>query len=634
MRNMFNLKLRVVSSIALFPFLLWFSDVQGAQEPTGPRLLSLSPLGGRQGSGFQVRVRGEGLQGAYAVWVDCGKLLAKVKEVEEIQLDKKAEDPKKGQRVVLEVTANSGAEIGAHLLRLISPRGVSNPLVLRIYSKTILTERSTPHSTLDLAQPVSLPAVVDGTISQPGELDYYAFEVGQGAELQFELLTSSGLLDTIPAVNSEPQLTLFEWSGSWFDAKRGRRLPVNDESTYLLRFGSRVFLPRFTYFFEKKGRYYAEVGTLEGQGGADYGYQLQIFPVQLYRKGAKPEWSTLELAHSDSVLWRERDFARELTSDWLRRLQARTVTLSSGDETSDLSSGARHDDLKGLEPVREATATAVPLVGSTPEKEPNDLLHQARTISLPTILEGIIDRPGDVDCFRIQLSSSQRLAFEIQLPDQWPHYFSPWLTVKDSQGQELVSNIYREVGGDGDDWLKTIEPKTIYALSKGECYVQIRDLTSRRGGPDFRYRVLIRPQIPHVGQVAAKAGNARVDHINLLSGETYKLTVVTEQEEDFEGETALSLENLPPGVEALPATVEKSLIAGTGKQRASINRERFYPQRLATTVVLLARKDAPVTSLPRWVQLVVRPVVQGKVGRPISVQEIPLMLVTPEKMTD
>ena len=116
-----------------------------------------------------------------------------------------------------------------------------------------------------------------------------------------------------------------------------------------------------------------------------------------------------------------------------------------------------------------------------------------------------------------------------------------------------MSNIYREVAGVGDDWIKSIKAKTVYTFEQaGEYFLQIRDLTTRRAAQHFRYRVLVRPQVPHLGEVAVKMGRGEVvENINLRSGETRKLSVVTEPEEGFDGDIALTLENLPAGVQAL-----------------------------------------------------------------------------------
>src|SRR5439155_3791214 len=152
----------------------------------------------------------------------------------------------------------------------------------------------------------------------------------------------------------------------------------------------------------------------------------------------------------------------------------------------------------------------------------------------------------------------------IETPYLPPPYFNPRVAVFDSQGKELFTNIYTSLGGDGDDWIKTVEPKVIYSFdSGGEYRLEARDLTSRLGGPDFAYRILIRPQVPHLGEVQAKIGSParKLDHLNLAAGTSQRVSVVSDLEEGFEGEVALGVENLPSGIKVFPAittVVEKS----------------------------------------------------------------------------
>src|SRR5262249_16832454 len=137
------------------------------------------------------------------------------------------------------------------------------------------------------------------------------------------------------------------------------------------------------------------------------------------------------------------------------------------------------------------------------EKEPND--EQAQMLSVPVILTGVINRPADTDWFTFKVRAGERLAFEIETPYLPPPFFNPLLTIVNQNGQELASNIYRALGGDGDDWIKTLMPKILYNFDKEGLYrFQVRDLTSRVGGEDFTYRVIVRPQVPHVGELVSK----------------------------------------------------------------------------------------------------------------------------------
>jgi hypothetical protein len=116
--------------------------------------------------------------------------------------------------------------------------------------------------------------------------------------------------------------------------------------------------------------------------------------------------------------------------------------------------------------------------------------------------------------------------------------------------------------------------------------------------------------------------------LNLLPGESKKVSVLTEHEEGFDGQVALSFENLPAGVEVLPAAEvepERARPLDEGKK------ERFRPGQQVVTVLLAAASDAPATRLPQMARVKARPVLDGKIGQTIVVQSIPVMVVKSEE---
>ena len=593
-----------------------------AQETKEPKLVSLFPLGGRVGSCFETEIRGEHLGGTYAIWFDCETLQATIEMVEEIDLDEgKEAQPKQnsghsGHRVLLKVTVKPNADIGPHLFRLVTPRGVSSPLALRVHAESAVLEHTTTKNTSNHAQPIDIPAVVHGKISRSGERDFYAFEAAESQRLRFEVLTSSGFLHGVLGSFNPPELVLYDRSGSWFDSRRAVRLEVEDESVFVKR-GKMVFFPRMTFRFPKKGRYLAAVGSLDGMGGADFSYQLRIastegHPTPVQEMPVQKKWSSFALDDAtDLNYWQEREFTRTISSDRLQQILSRSVRLPKTNEPEGAVAGRDHAGL----------------LNEIPETEPNDKPSQALEVSLPVIVQGVIDHPADVDSFRFRVKTGQRLAFEIETPGIAPPHFSPLLKVINANGQEVLSNIYRKVGGDGDDWIKTIQPKITRTFDKGGEYcLLIRDLTSRRAHSQFVYRVLIRPQIPHVGQVRA---TLKSGVLNLIRGKSLKLTVAAEKEEGFAGEVAISLENFPQGVEVFPTTnsQDKQRSDRNVGPRAEMHKKRFFSERVSTTIVLVTSDDAPITSMPRLVRLTARPITHGFFAAPLTVQTILLMVV-------
>ena len=150
-------------------------------------------------------------------------------------------------------------------------------------------------------------------------------------------------------------------------------------------------------------------------------------------------------------------------------------------------------------------------------RDSNDTSEQALELTVPFLLEGSIERPGDLDLFKFWVKEKNRLAFELETPQTSPPYFNPHVSVLDKFGKEVFTNYFKKIAGDGDDWVKLIQAKTIYTFEEEGFYtLQVRDITPRFGEPKFSYRLLVRPQIPHVGkiEVAPNTLNLSLIHIS------------------------------------------------------------------------------------------------------------------------
>ncbi|MCI0628743.1 MAG: hypothetical protein L0387_45050 [Acidobacteria bacterium] len=612
----------------------------GRAAPTArpePQILSLSPLGAARGARLQVEVRGRSLEEAYAILVDCSSITAEVKTIEpigdeDIKPARRSEAVNAGtvSRAVVELAVAADARIGSHSLRVVSPGGVSNTSSFVVHEEPLTFEKDLPEDAALAARRLPAgPVAVSGKIGKPGEVDTYFFEAQQGQELFFEILNVSGF---------DPQLSLWEPSGTWFSSLDLRRLAFNDEPNR----ASKKLNPSLTYRFERKGRFLIQVGAFLGQGSADCSYQLRVVPATQRNFSL----AAATLAHPVEGPWEERDFARELGLDRLKALRARTVVVplekpserreaqgvaSTGEGPTTTSNGPGKG--KGL--AAESTAEMV-LVSHDEVGE----AKQVPKIAVPALIEGTIEQPGDVDKLRFQVKNGTRLAFEIQTPQRPGPFFTPRVGVFDESDQEVFNNVYVYAYGSGEYKANVIRSKVIFNFEHGGEYrLEVEDVTSRNGGPDFRYRISVRPQIPHVGRIDVASSFARtfdgsitdgpeVQHLNLVAGGVKKIVVLTEQEEGFNGEIALNFEGLPPGVAVFPATgiqPERPAILDEGKK------ELYRPAQQEVTVLFVAAPDAPVTRVPHMVRLTAKPVVGGILGAALPVQEFPMMVVKPDE---
>ena len=599
------------------------------EVPSEPKIISVFPMGGRPGTSVTAQVRGRVLEGAYAVWFGTDGLRGEVAEIEEVDLNEVYLRPgivhknRPGQRVSLRLKIDSETPAGVYSLRLVAPRGVSNELDFHVGPEPAVFESSSPEARKPRAIPI--PAVVHGRISAPGQVDSYEFEVAAGRRLLVELISSREALTN--AARFRPQVSLYELSGSWFDPNRAVRLAFDDGATTdAVREMTSHDVPTssLTYGFRRAGSYRLEVGSTYGTGSPDYVYQLRVAPAPDWR-AAPPAGPFVYKEIPVPRQWRERTFTRKIEADRLKQLWARTVEARHQEAATEAGriTGEKVEGPSLEKPAakQEARATTFPTLVET---EPNDEPGQARKISVPGLAEGTISRPGDADFFEFEAKPDQALAFEIETPEARPVRFNPRLEILDTAGREVLTNLYKKIKQkDSVTYVKALSPKTVHTFrSAGNYYLRVSDVTPRYGGPDYRYRVLVRSQIAHVGEMEVDA-----DRLNLVAGRSKKLTLTSEQEEGFSGEVAVVVEGLPPGVDLLPVGTDVPEPGPTGEE--SIKKESYVPNTRKASVVLLAESAAEVTKLPRMVRVAARPIVGGELGPLLAVKEIPLMVVPP-----
>lgn len=620
--NLFSPWIRITASVAAVLITAVFPvsqlHAQDLAVPTEPRLLSVYPLGARVDSTLEAEVQGYLLEGARAVWFEQGQIQGQIRSVRSVSSMETGDGEAAGGetpvllgvQITLEIP--STALTGIHWFRLVSQLGVSNALMFRVNSGAVLDETDQPHQTPSTAQQVPIPAVVNGRVARDGEVDFYVFEIKEERELRFEVFSKPpGKPPDV--VGLDPELTLYEPTGSWFDGERTTRLAYNDDpSSYHV---SR--LPQLTYRFRKKGPYLIGVGGFLGGGSPHFSYQLRI------ADSSDPSFTQLDRNSLNRVVsrWKERGFRRPIGADRLCLLLSRTAGSNGICTNGFWSNGAAsiigkpvQVDTNGRDGQRAITLVKEPENGQTEER--------SIFLSIPGLIEGAIDRPGDTDRYAFKAKRGQQVAFEVETPQVGPPQFNPRVSILDEETRELFSNVYKRLGRAFTFYLKTVEPKTIYTFERsGEYLLVVSDLTRRFGNSGFRYRLLLRPQIPHVGEVQTDT-----DRLNLVAGQAKKITVTTHQEEGFSGDVALVLEGLPEGVDYFPGTEVK---AYRGPAPEDGMMQRFSPQTESVTIVLLAGTDAPATLLPLKLRLLAQPISDGRPAPRFLIKEIPIMVIRP-----
>ncbi len=213
------------------------------------------------------------------------------------------------------------------------------------------------------------------------------------------------------------------------------------------------------------------------------------------------------------------------------------------------------------------------------------------------------------------------IALEVETPNKTIPLFNPYLRIHDDQGIEVLTNVHSTRNGN-NDISKQIQPKTIHSFPRaGDFTLEIRDITSSYGDASMAYRVFLRPQVPHMGQI-----HVAESHLNLETGRASKLSVITDQEEGFQGYVILTIEGLPEGVEVHTATeVEPDQPPGRNRGK----QERYVSKSRKATFVFVVAEDAPTTRTPVTSRIVARPVGESRLGSATPVQDLLIMVIKP-----
>jgi hypothetical protein len=341
-----------------------------------------------------------------------------------------------------------------------------------------------------------------------------------------------------------------------------------------------------THKFSRKGRYFLRVAGFLGQSGSDYTYQLSIRQNSPDLVGADP-MRAAHLPPSANSAWEERSWKRELKPDRLKDLWSRAGEVGVP---------------KGIPVVQLAEQR----VKDSSEPVP---------VTIPALIEGTIERPAKIDRVKFAVKAGDRIALEVETVGKTIPQFNPYLRIVSARGDEAFTNVHSTVNTCGDLILKQVQPKTIYSFPReGEYILEIRDITHLYGDPSFSYRVLLRQQVPHMGEVKVSE-----EQVNLMPGEVTKVSVDTDQEEGFDGQIALTVEGLPKGVRAVMGTELQPAVPppyNPGKV------ERFKPESQKATFLFVTEQSAAPTSKPVEATILAQPVMKGKLGTPIIVKKI------------
>ncbi len=179
-------------------------------------------------------------------------------------------------------------------------------------------------------------------------------------------------------------------------------------------------------------------------------------------------------------------------------------------------------------------------------------------MTLPIIINGRIDRPGDRDVFCFEGKAGQEIVAEVYAR-RLDSPLDSVLKLTDAAGRQLAFNDDHEDKACGlithhaDSWLQAVLP------SAGTYYLHLYD-AQNQGGPEYAYRLRISPPRPDFDlRVVPSSVNAR-------AGAAVPITVHALRRDGFNGPIDLELKDAPAGFSLSGAKIP----AGQAKVRLTL----------------------------------------------------------------
>ncbi|MCR4413640.1 MAG: peptidase [Thermoguttaceae bacterium] len=424
---------------------------------------------------------------------------------EQRQADRKRQpNPQIEEELTVQVEIAPDAAFGDRELRLLTPTGMSRPLWFWVGQWPETREKEPNDLAPDPSVQVQLPMVINGQI-MPGDTDRFLFEAKKGTKLVAHCAARElipYLADAVPG---------------WFQAV----LHLYDERGNEVAFADSLGFrhdPVLYYEIPSDGKYVIEVHDSIYRGREDFTYRISIGEIP-YVTGLFPLGGRVGSGCNVQVLgWNlPVDSIRIEPSFHLGRM-IRPVVI----EKDNIFSNRVGFIVDVLPEVFE-------------KKDDNDTPETAQRVGSPVVINGRIERPDDVDYY--QFDASGVIVAEVFAR----RLYSPLDSVvrlTDGRGRVLAHN---------DDYEDKSWPlithhadSRLLTTTKGAQYISIRD-AQRRGGPDFAYRLYIRPPRPDFDlRVTPSSVTAR-------PGALVPITVHAIRKDGFDDDIALALDGAPSG---------------------------------------------------------------------------------------
>ena len=431
---------------------------------------------------------------------------------------------------IVDVTIAPNAAPGSRELRLITPRGVTNPMIfhvdqlpevnrkpmrtapLQVLGKEYLALRKRPPD--EVEQRVSIPCTMNGQIAS-GEVNRYRFEATKGQQLVI-VVNARQLIpyiaDAVPGW-FQPVLALYDAAG--------KEVAFDDD----FRFKPD---PIVYYKVPKSGEYVLAINDAIYRGREDFVYRIRLgelpFITAAFPLGG-PVGKSVDVEIGGWNLTRN----RLIVPDDKGTVGITHVTTNNG----------------------RLVSNSIPFARDTlPEcldQESPDASERPQAVALPIIVNGRMDFPNDIDVFQINGRAGETIVAEV-FARRLDSPIDSFLKLTDTSGKVIAFNDDHEDPGSGlnthhaDSYLRVTLP------ADGRYLVQLND-TAGNGGPAYAYRLRISAPLPDFALRVVPSSVA------VRSKGSGNLLVHAIRKDGFTGPITISLRDPPRRITMRPTTL-------------------------------------------------------------------------------
>lgn len=587
----------------------WLAMAVAAQAQVRPYIGYVYPAGGQQGTTFQVKLGGQGLEDVNGVQVTGSGVSAKIiefhrrlgnqettllnEQVKQLKSGKPAAAtgpaaalaPTTGSDPAMMASGNSPAGSATTPAKPAGPGDAESPEVLITKIETRLREFVQRPACASLSSLV----IVEVTLASdavPGERELrlatargvsnpLVFCVGQVPEVcrkpmltaSFQVLGKEELAlrkrpaDEVEARINVPctmngQIASGEENRYRFEARQGQRLVISAQARQLI-----------PYVADAVPGWFQPVLTLYDARGKEVAfnddYRFKPDPLISYQVPRDGEYV---LSITDAIYRGREDFVYRLTIGELPFVTS--IFPLGGRVGQPVKIEMKGWNLEGAELQAPATdagpgvqllaahkqgvySNRVPFVLDTLpesfEKEPNNDVAHAQKVQLPLIVNGRINRPDDWDVFQFKGRADETVVAEVSAR-RLDSPLDSVLKITDATGKVLAFNDDHEDLGAGTNTHDADSYLLFKLPADGTYFVHLGD-TARHGGEEYAYRLRISAPQPDFALRLVPSS------LSLRSKSSGQLTVHVIRKDGYKGPIKVRLKDPPPGFSMTPVAL-------------------------------------------------------------------------------